>query len=158
MAHRPEFERGGRGRSRAERRAHFDREDGREESRDDGRHEERRYAGGADRGEVRPFQRRRPQRDSGDMVRFFVNWGANQGVNPRRLLAALCRRGKVTGKDIGAIAIHPNASTFDVRADVAESFERHASRPDVRDPRTRIRRDRGPGERAPAGRRESARY
>ena len=77
-------------------------------------------------------------------VRFFVNWGRNQGADPRRLLAALCRRGQVQGSDIGSIAIHPNASTFDVAADIAEAFERNASRPDKRDRRTHIRRDRGP--------------
>lgn len=79
---------------------------------------------------------------SGDMVRFFVNWGVNQGAKPNRLLAAICRRGNVKGTDIGSIAIHPNASTFDVSAQVAERFERLASRRDPRDPRTRIRRDR----------------
>ena len=79
----------------------------------------------------------------GETVRFFVNWGSNQGANPRRILAAVCRRGQVDGSDIGSIAIHPNASTFDVRADVAEEFERLAALRDERDPKTRIRRDRG---------------
>jgi ATP-dependent RNA helicase DeaD len=78
------------------------------------------------------------------MQRFFMNWGANQGATPGRLLAAVCRRGQVTGEDIGGIAIHPNASTFDVAADVAERFEELAGRRDPRDPRTLIRRDRGP--------------
>ena len=62
----------------------------------------------------------------GDAVRFFINTGRNQGANPRRLLAAICRRGDVQGSDIGSIAIHPNASTFDVRKDVAEQFEKLA--------------------------------
>lgn len=84
------------------------------------------------------------RRDDGEMVRFFMNWGGNQGANPRRLLAAVCRRGEVQGTDIGSIAIHPNASTFDVRREVAERFEHLASRRDPRDPQTRIRRDRGP--------------
>ena len=93
-------------------------------------------------------RRERPTRtgsERGGMVRFFMNWGVNQGANPRRLLAAVCRRGEVKGADIGSIAIHPNASTFDVRAGAAERFERLAGRRDPRDPRTRIRRDRGPG-------------
>lgn len=164
----------GRARSREERRAQFDRGDseprGRQDSgrgrQDSGRGRQDSGNGRQDsgNGEMRPYQRRRPHpaergghRDQGDMVRFFVNWGANQGVNPRRLLAALCRRGRVTGRDIGSIAIHPNASTFDVRAEVAESFEQHASRPDARDPRTRIRRDRAAGERPAYGRRPQAR-
>jgi hypothetical protein len=84
-------------------------------------------------------------------VRFFVNWGVNQGANPSRLLAAICRRGEVQGSDVGSIAIHPNASTFDVSTAVAERFERLAARRDPRDPRTQIRRDRGPmGPRRPA--------
>jgi ATP-dependent RNA helicase DeaD len=77
-------------------------------------------------------------------VRFFMNWGVNQGANPSRLLAAVCRRGQVQGTDIGSIAIHPNASTFDVNGAVAERFERLAGRRDARDPKTHIRRDRGP--------------
>ena len=97
----------------------------------------------------REFERRgrpapRARFRDGDAVRFFVNWGVNQGATPARLLAAVCRRGQVDGAHIGSIAIHPNASTFDVRADVAERFERLASRRDPRDPQTLIRRDRGP--------------
>jgi ATP-dependent RNA helicase DeaD len=88
--------------------------------------------------------------DSRGMVRFFVNWGVNQGASPGRVLAAICRRGAVTGADVGSIAVHPNASTFDVRAEVVERFERLAQRRDPRDPRTLIRRDRGPN----AGRRD----
>jgi ATP-dependent RNA helicase DeaD len=79
-----------------------------------------------------------------NMVRFFLNRGANQGATPARILATVCRRGEVSGRDVGSIAIHPNASTFDVHADVAERFEDLASRRDSRDPQTLIRRDRGP--------------
>ena len=82
----------------------------------------------------------------GDGVRFFVNYGLNQGATAGRLLAALCRRGEVTGDKIGSIAIHPNASTFDVRPEVAEKFEMYAGRRDARDPQSMIRRDRGPGQ------------
>ena len=77
-------------------------------------------------------------------VRFFINRGVKQGATPGRILAELCRRGKVTGGDIGSIAIHPNASTFDVRAEVSVQFEDNAGRRDSRDPNTLIRRDRGP--------------
>lgn len=88
---------------------------------------------------------RGPRHNNGmRMERFFVNWGQNQGATPGRLLAALCRRGEVSGADIGSIAIHPNAATFDVAADVAEKFARLAGRRDPRDPKTMIRRDRGP--------------
>jgi ATP-dependent RNA helicase DeaD len=77
-------------------------------------------------------------------VRFFMNYGSNQGATPGRLLASICRRGNVEGSDVGSIAIHPNASTFDVSGDIAEDFERNASRRDARDPKVLIRRDRGP--------------
>ncbi|MHC4375060.1 MAG: helicase-related protein, partial [Planctomycetota bacterium] len=79
-------------------------------------------------------------------VRFFMNYGSNQGATPGRLLASVCRRGNVAGSDIGGIAIHPNASTFDVSGDIAEKFERDAGRRDARDPKVMIRRDRGPGQ------------
>jgi ATP-dependent RNA helicase DeaD len=86
---------------------------------------------------------RSPRRGAGgDAVRFFMNWGINQGATPGRLLAAVCRRGQVQGSDIGSIAIHPNASTFSVRAEVAEQFEDLAGRRDQRDPQIVIRRDR----------------
>lgn len=84
-----------------------------------------------------------------DAVRFFMNCGANQGATPSRVLASVCRRGEVNGSDIGSIAIHPNATTFDVRTEVADKFEHLAGRRDTREPKTLIRRDRGP--RAPGG-------
>ncbi|QDV07199.1 ATP-dependent RNA helicase DbpA [Planctomycetes bacterium Poly30] len=77
-------------------------------------------------------------------VRFFINYGENQGATPGRLLASVCRRGQVEGHHIGAIAIHPNASTFDVDGSMAAQFEELVSRRDPRDPQTFIRRDRGP--------------
>ena len=111
------------------------------------RHDDRGHADRGGYGErPRNFQGRSNERGgpSGGAVRFFMNFGANQGASPGRLLAAVCRRGEVQGTDIGSIAIHPNASTFDVRPEVAENFERLAGRRDSRDPQTIIRRDRGP--------------
>ena len=89
-------------------------------------------------------------------MRFFMSQGANQGLTPGRLLAAVCRRGEVTGDDVGSIAIHPNASTFDIRAEVAERFEVCAGRRDPRDPQVVIRRDRGPA--GPPARRRRRRW
>ncbi len=101
--------------------------------------------GGGNQGGYEPRGRDRgPRSMDRDAVRFFINWGRNQGANPSRLLAAICRRGEVAGEHIGAIAIHPNAATFDVHSEVAERFERLAGRRDARDPQTFIRRDRGP--------------
>ena len=82
---------------------------------------------------------------SAGSVRFFINWGGNQGATPSRVLAAVCRRGEVDGATIGAFSVHPNATTFDVSAEVAEEFEAKAGRRDPRDPHSMIRRDRGPG-------------
>ncbi len=71
-------------------------------------------------------------------VPFRVNWGANNGADPRRLLALLCRRGGVNSKQIGAIRIGPVASTFEVCSVSAPEFAKAAQRPDARDPRVRI--------------------
>lgn len=105
--------------------------------------------GGGPSGGGRFPQGDRGQRPSSSpgAVRFFMNYGSNQGATPGRLLASVCRRGNVQGSDIGSIAIHPNASTFDVSADIAENFERDAGRRDARDPKVLIRRDRGPAPR-----------
>ena len=139
-SHRGNFERDGFDRGNSDRgnggRGNFDRD------RDDRR-------GGFEPGPRRYTSQRPPSQNAENMVRFFVNWGVNQDANPNRLLAAICRRGEVRGTDVGSISIHPNASTFDVRAEVAERFERLASRRDPRDPHTRIRKDRGP--RVPSG-------
>ena len=97
--------------------------------------------GQRDRGERGP---RRGPDAPGEFVRFFINWGENQGASPGRVLATVCRRGDVSGGEVGSIAVHPNASTFDVHSNVAERFEELASRRDRRDPKTMIRRDRGP--------------
>jgi ATP-dependent RNA helicase DeaD len=101
-----------------------------------------------DRGDRGRPQQRSPRGghrfDQSNSVRFFMNYGTNQGANPSRLLASICRRGEIDGANIGPIAIHPNASTFDVMNDVCERFERLAGRRDPRDPNIMIRRDRGP--------------
>jgi ATP-dependent RNA helicase DeaD len=86
----------------------------------------------------------------GRSVRFFISYGSNQGANPSRVLAAVCRRGEVEGGMIGSIAVHPNACTFDVQEEVAMHFERCAGRRDPRDSKVVIRRDRSPGQ-APRG-------
>ena len=116
-----------------------------------GREDRGRPHGDRDRDSGRPYDdrprddQRRASAPDGS-VRFFINTGRNQGANPRRLLAAICRRGDVQGADIGSIAIHPNASTFDVIKEAVEAFERNAAQPDERDPETFIRRDRGPSQ------------
>jgi len=110
--------------------------------------------GGGSYGKGPKGSTRGPRHGGGGGVRFFINYGLNQGATPGRILAALCRRGEVNGDQIGSIAIHPNASTFDVRPEVAEKFERNAGRRDARDSRSMIRRDRGP---VPNGKKSYAR-
>ncbi|MCB9868753.1 MAG: DEAD/DEAH box helicase [Planctomycetes bacterium] len=92
-------------------------------------------------------------------TRFRVNWGSRAGANPRRLLAALCRRGGISSQEIGAIEIADWSSTFDVSNAAANEFERCAAKPDSRDPNQRIERFRerasGPRRRAPVSRQQS---
>jgi len=77
-------------------------------------------------------------------TRFHINWGHRHGANPKRLLAAICRRGDVSGKQVGAIEIAAFFTTFDIADSVAEKFERQAARRDDRDPTQRISRYRPP--------------
>jgi ATP-dependent RNA helicase DeaD len=84
-------------------------------------------------------------------VPFKVTWGARHGADPRRVLAMACRRGGVSGQDIGAIRVGDFASTFEVAAEVAEGFAESAARPDERDPRVRFERL-DDGHRIPAAR------
>jgi ATP-dependent RNA helicase DeaD len=90
-------------------------------------------------------------------VGFRVTWGARHGADARRLLAILCRRGEIRGGDVGSIRIGPVASTFEVRADVAERFTTLATAPDARDPRVQIQRLDGPTPSAPSAKPRPAR-
>jgi ATP-dependent RNA helicase DeaD len=86
-------------------------------------------------------------------VMFRVNFGERHGATPARLLAMVCRRGAVQGREVGAISIGGNGSTFGVAPSVASSFANAASRPDERDPHVRIERMLGgaPSESRPQG-------
>jgi ATP-dependent RNA helicase DeaD len=81
--------------------------------------------------------RNHPPKD--DYTAFQVTWGGQQGADPRRMLALVCRRGDVRSNSIGAIRISDHASVVDVRKTEAEAFEKASSRPDDRDPRIKIR-------------------
>ncbi len=74
----------------------------------------------------------------GAFVTFRVTWGAEQGADPRRLLASVCRRGDIRGADVGSIRMQARFSLVDVAREVADRFEANASAPDPRDPRVRI--------------------
>lgn len=89
------------------------------------------------RGHVPP--KRREQNPAG-WVTFRVSWGQAHGADTRRLVAMLCRRGKIQGSDIGAIRVQKTSSTVDIAKGVADAFERATRAPDPRDPRIHIRR------------------
>jgi len=86
------------------------------------------------------FAKRSRGPSRGDFVRFEVNLGFKRGATPARLVAMLCRRGKIQGKAIGAIDIQAGRSTFEIARGSAREFEALTSRRDKRDPQTRIRR------------------
>jgi ATP-dependent RNA helicase DeaD len=69
---------------------------------------------------------------------FHVSWGENQGADPRRLLAIVCRKGRIHSKDVGVIRIFATSSVVEVRAQVAAAFAKAADGPDSRDPLVRI--------------------
>jgi hypothetical protein len=89
-------------------------------------------------------------------VPFRVNWGERHGADARRLLALVCRRGGIRGSDVGAIRIGGAQSTFEVAANVAESFTRAVREPDARDPRIHIAPIGGPQRSASHTRHEKA--
>jgi ATP-dependent RNA helicase DeaD len=76
---------------------------------------------------------------SGNTVPFRVSWGSRHGADARKLLAILCRRGRIRGADVGAIRVDADHSIVEVQGAVAEAFAVNAARPDPRDPRLHIR-------------------
>ncbi|MBK8095582.1 MAG: DEAD/DEAH box helicase [Planctomycetes bacterium] len=70
--------------------------------------------------------------------RFRINWGFQNGAEPRRILAHVCRRGGIDSKMVGAIEMQGASSTFDVSDVVAASFARRVGKRDPRDPELRI--------------------
>jgi ATP-dependent RNA helicase DeaD len=92
---------------------------------------------------------RRPGRGEGSRpgVQFRVNIGARDNADPRWLLPLFCRRGGITSRDVGAIRIGPNETSFEINPDVAADFARAASERDPRAPNVTIEqaRSNGPG-------------
>jgi ATP-dependent RNA helicase DeaD len=82
---------------------------------------------------------RLPKKSEG-WVQFRVSWGQAHGADTRRLVAMLCRRGRIEGRDIGAIDVRRTSSIVEIASGVADAFERAAGKPDPRDPRISIRR------------------
>jgi len=85
----------------------------------------------------------------GDFVPFRVSWGGLQGADARRLLAIVCRRGRIRGNEVGAIRIEADHSIVEVARSVADAFTTQAARPDRRDRNVQIRPLAAQGGRAP---------
>jgi ATP-dependent RNA helicase DeaD len=84
----------------------------------------------------RSDKRPRPQNES--FARFFLSWGKNHGAIPKRVLALVCRRGGIEGRDVGRIAVGPHSTVVEVAESVAASFATKAAVIDPREPRMRI--------------------
>lgn len=94
-----------------------------------------------ERSHDRPGERRAPKKERGgadDYVPFRISFGVRDGADARRLLAMVCRRGRIDGDQVGAIRIGEDHSTFEVRKEVAADFGRATKRPDPKNPRVRI--------------------
>lgn len=115
---------------------------GRYESRDSrgGARPEFRDSRGRSREESRPARSSaRHAENSGDaFTPFKVSWGGKDGADPRRLLAIICRRGRVQSSDIGAIKIERSFSIVQVKNGVVPTFKEAVNQPDKRDPGIRI--------------------
>ncbi|WP_062211499.1 DEAD/DEAH box helicase [Aureimonas sp. AU12] len=61
-------------------------------------------------------------RPSGPSVWFHLDIGRNNNADPKWLLPLLCRRGKITRDDIGAIRIFDKETKFEITEAVAKKF------------------------------------
>lgn len=66
----------------------------------------------------------------GDTVWFRLDIGRKQGADPRQLLPMLCRRGRITRDEVGAIRIFDRETKVEIDADVADRFYESAKVPD----------------------------
>jgi ATP-dependent RNA helicase DeaD len=107
------------------------------------RHEGARFeTGRGDRGRPEPRAKTGAGEEAraGAWVSYRVTWGQAHGADPRRLLAMVCRRGNIEGRDVGSIRVERTFSVVDVAANVAEQFDASATEADPRDPRVKIER------------------
>jgi ATP-dependent RNA helicase DeaD len=65
-----------------------------------------------------------------DGVWFRLDIGSKKNADPKWLLPMLCRRGKITKQDIGAIRIFERETKFEVSETVAKEFLANVRRPD----------------------------
>jgi len=89
---------------------------------------------------LHPPRPRSRRAGSTSWARFQVSWGKHHGADPRRLLAMVCRRGRISGADVGGITIGSYSSMVEINPDIAQAFAHATGRPDPRDPGVRFRR------------------
>ncbi len=101
-----------------------------------------------DSGARKPHERERdrPPRASTlqNAVWFKLNVGRDSNADPRWLLPMICRRGKITKQDIGAIRIFDRDTRFEVTEQAAAKFATAISRMDGGDIQIELLRE-GPG-------------
>src|SRR5690606_7062861 len=69
------------------------------------------------------FASRRPARESfGPSVWFSLSVGRRQNAEPRWLIPLLCRNGKLTKSEIGAIKMQPEETYVEIAADHVDPF------------------------------------
>jgi ATP-dependent RNA helicase DeaD len=90
-----------------------------------------------DRNEPREPRPRRDLADNGfeSFVLFKMNVGRLKNADPRWLIPMICRQGKITKQEIGAIRISERDTTFEINGAVAERFAaslRQIEKPEVR--------------------------
>jgi ATP-dependent RNA helicase DeaD len=95
-----------------------------------------------------PDRARGPRPTRADFARagtlFRINIGAKDRADPRWLLPLICRRGGVTRREVGAIRIGPNETTFEIAGEAAADFALASSASDPRAPHVHIARASAP--------------
>src|SRR5690606_1544325 len=69
-----------------------------------------------------PATRRGPREEFGPSVWFSLSVGRKQNAEPRWLIPMLCRNGKLTKSEIGAIRMQPDETYVEIAADHADTF------------------------------------
>ena len=77
---------------------------------------------GYERGERREPRVPREFRGGENMVQFRISAGRNANADPKWILPMLCRRGKITKQEIGAIRIFDRETIVEIAKDAAQGF------------------------------------
>ncbi|KAA0970526.1 DEAD/DEAH box helicase [Aureimonas fodinaquatilis] len=75
-----------------------------------------------DYGKDKKERRERPAGPRGATTWFFMNIGKRNNADPKWLLPMLCRRGRITRDDIGAIRIFERETKFEISQEAAQRF------------------------------------